>query len=175
MRHRILLLLAFLISLTNSAIAQGPRTEQRFDGDITRVASIQPPTDRVPTSHLAMAGVLGMVGGFFGGALLGAKFFGDRCANENPDDSLACEWAPLAGGIVGAMVGEAVLIPISVHLANKRKGSLLQELLVSAGLGALGAAMVFGDEDAGILVGLVGVPVVQIGLTIAQERNAEDR
>jgi hypothetical protein len=173
MRRRSLLLTVFLfLSFHHSALAQGVRNEPRFAIDEGPPTLEQPQINRVPTSHLTMAGMVGLVAGFFGGAYLGAEYFGDRCSDENRDDPDACEWAPLLGGIIGAVAGESILIPISIHLANKGKGNLPLELLSSAGIGTLGAVAVFSDE-AGILVGLIGVPIAQIAWTIKLERKAE--
>ena len=154
--------------------AQGPRVEQRFV--VLHRPAIQDTTfvDRVPTGNLAMAGALGLIAGFVGGAYLGAKLFEANCVEDNRDFPEACEWSGLGGGIVGGMAGASIVIPASIHLANHGKGNLPVELLVSAGLGVLGTAAIFGSEGSGgLLLGLVGVPIAQIVFTVHQERAAE--
>ena len=157
--------------------AQAPRIESRFEVIHPLPGPPEPlprQAKRIPTSHLLTAGVLGAVGGFVGGLFAGAALFSDLCNDRNRDDPDACEWSALGGGIIGAAVGESIVTPVAIHATNRGRGNLLLELLISGGLGALGVAAVTSGDN-GMIVGLVGVPIAQIALTIQQERHAENR
>ena len=88
----------------------------------------------------------------------------DRRAGHSAHDS-AAKSRPFAGFRKIAVVLNTIRLD---------KGNLPVELLVSAGLGVLGTAAIFGSEGSGgLLLGLVGVPIAQIVFTVHQERAAE--
>jgi hypothetical protein len=77
-----------------------------------------------------------------------------------------------AGALIGFVVGEAILLPVGVHLGNARKGTFLADLGVSilGGMAAIGAA-VLTNSTAGYVLGTVG----QLAITVAVERSAATR
>jgi len=100
-----------------------------------------------------LGGLLGGATGAIGGTVIGA-------GQDTYSDDI-----PL-GAIVGFVVGEALVLPVGVHLGNARHGSLLGDLGVSIitqvaaiGLGSVGSG-------AGYIVGVAG----QLALTVVNER-----
>jgi hypothetical protein len=73
-----------------------------------------------------------------------------------------------AGTAIGVLAGEAILMPIGVHLGNARRGRLLPDVAVSF----LGAVTALGigaltQRSAGYVAGAG----IQIGLTVWAERD----
>ena len=124
---------------------------------IASVDSVGPRSDLT----LAFGGALGGIGGLIAGGFLGAHLeMAGGCQGD--------EWCGFGGGILGAAIGSAVMIPAAVHLANDRRGSF------AAGLGASVAALA-----GGVAISLVAqdaqplllVPVAQIIGAVAIERR----
>ena len=67
----------------------------------------------------------------------------------------------------GAVIGEATLLPLGVHLANHRRGNYGLSLLASA---ALGAAGVLAVEVANDGWPLIPIPIAQLISSILIER-----
>ncbi|MBA2565773.1 MAG: hypothetical protein H0V09_10170 [Gemmatimonadetes bacterium] len=69
---------------------------------------------------------------------------------------------------MGAAVGESVLLPLGVHVANGRQGNFGLELLASLGIGAAGVGLAVATDN-----GLPLIPVVpaQLLASIAIERG----
>lgn len=119
----------------------------------------------VPTSRLVVSGLAG--GG--SGWVVGALAVGTPLARTNPfgsdqlDDGI---WTP--GIVIGFELGQAVGIPLAVHLANKRRGDLRGALLSSLALGALGTVLLWSDdfdsvfESTSSQVVLITIPVAQL-------------
>jgi hypothetical protein len=107
-------------------------------------------------------GAVGLVGGFYVGAAL---------ANDDDPEDLEA----LAGGAVGATIGEALLLPLGVHLANGRRGSYAASALVSLGIvaGGILALQAVHYDAPGTPVILVAVPVSQIAASIGIERSTD--
>jgi hypothetical protein len=103
------------------------------------------------------------VAGFYAGALL---------ASDDDEDDLDV----VSGGVVVAAVGEGLLLPLGVHLANRRSGSYITSALVSLGLavGGLLALEAVDYDPPGVPIILVAVPVAQIAASIAIERATDE-
>ena len=126
------------------------------------VDSVAPPGDLT----LAFGGAMGGIGGLLAGGFLGARL---EMAGGCEGDA----WCGFGGGILGAAIGSAVMIPVAVHLANDQRGSL------GAGLGASVAALA-----GGIAVSLIAqdgqplllVPIAQvIGAVAAERRTSREK
>ena len=120
-----------------------------------------------PTELLVLGGVLGGGIGLVGGAFAGAGL--EIAAGCDHD------YCGIAGGLLGAMAGEIILLPLGVHLANGRQGNYGYALLASAGSAAgglllsLAAGALTGEE--GIDVVLWAIPVAQLASSIVVERR----
>lgn len=109
-----------------------------------------------PIAGGLLAGGLGALGG----GLLGSSNV----------DSPGCDFCGVGGFITGAVIGEATLTPLGVHLGNSRRGSfglgLLTSLAVVGGALAL-ASGTYGDELTTIAI---VAPILQLSACIAIER-----
>ncbi len=106
------------------------------------------------------AGLLAGTIGFFGGGLVGAKI--DQASSGGYE-----ELDGLYGFVVGAPIGESLLLPVGVHLANGRRGNLPLAVLASVGIAGTGIAMAASAGDAKILV---AIPIAQLLACTAIER-----
>jgi hypothetical protein len=134
-----------------------------------------PPTEKVgqgdgrpSTALLVAGGLLAGAAGFFGGALAGAAL--TECEVED-------DYCVLGGAIVGAGIGESLLMPVGVHVGDAGRGDLAPGMLASAAIGAAGlAGLYISDFDppaAPVIV--VVAPLAQLLATIAIERSTADR
>ncbi|HET9452819.1 MAG TPA: hypothetical protein VFO66_00945 [Gemmatimonadaceae bacterium] len=116
-----------------------------------------PAVDRGPGS-MAFTGAVFAAGGIFAGAVIGAK----TACGGNSDS-----WCELGGGLIGATIGEVVMLPMGVHIAGG-KVSYGRKLAVSSGvmLGGLLLAPLTGG------VSLLMVPPVQLMMTVNMENRA---
>lgn len=107
---------------------------------------------------MTFTGALFAAGGIFAGAVIGAK----TACGGNSDD-----WCELGGGLIGATIGEVVMLPMGVHIASG-KVSYRRKLAVSSGvmLGGIVLAPLTGG------VSLLAVPPVQLMMTVGMERKA---
>lgn len=128
--------------------------------------------DGATTSRLVAAGLGGLAGGwlvgFAGGAGLAAW---NPLDGDEIDDGA---WTP--GLLIGLQTGQAVGIPVAVHLANGRKGNLTASLGASAAVGLAAIALMWTDdldglfESPGNTAAWVTLPLVQIGISVWIER-----
>lgn len=119
-----------------------------------------------PVPALAAAGLVGgAVGAVAGGYLAALLASGDH------GDDLDF----LSGMVAGAAIGEGLLLPLGVHLANRRAGSYPTSALVSLGLTAAGllALEAVHYDPPGAPVVLVAIPLAQIATSIAIESATE--
>ncbi|MGH7556623.1 MAG: hypothetical protein ACREMD_02340 [Gemmatimonadota bacterium] len=113
-----------------------------------------------------VGGTLGGTIGFFGGLFLGLAIG----SNTNED-------AGVFNGAVAAVVGESLLLPAGVHVANDTRGSYPIAALVSSGIAAGVVASILlvedrTDADGSLaLIALGAVPVIQLATSIAIERR----
>lgn len=121
-----------------------------------RLTSTAPRPSDSNTGGMVLGGLLLGAGGLFAGALVGDRF-----------QSFPCEDC-IEGAFYGALAGESLAIPLGVHLANRRQGSVGAALAASFAIGALGvgAATVTGDWTL-----MLAVPIAQIASSIAIERR----
>jgi hypothetical protein len=96
-------------------------------------------------------GAVGVVGGFFVGALL---------ASDDDGDDLDV----LSGGVAGATIGEGLLLPLGVNLANGGRGAYTTSALASLGIAAAGllALQAVHYDPPGAPIVLIAVPVAQL-------------
>jgi hypothetical protein len=127
------------------------------------------PGAQAATRHLVVAGLAGGAVGW----LAGAYVVGAPLARANPLDSDQVDdgaWTP--GMVMGFELGQAVGIPLAVHLANDRQGDLSSAMIASFALGAVGTALLWtGDFDAVFeqparQVVLIAVPIAQLATSI---------
>jgi hypothetical protein len=114
-----------------------------------------------------------MIGFGVGGGIGLLAGFSAEC-HEDPGQ---CIGGGVRGLFVGAAIGEALLLPVGVHLVNRRQGRLEREILLSLGAAAVGvgAISVLGDSDAVVVPVILSVPTAQLLGTITEERRREGR
>ena len=165
--------LAILLALgcaTTAFPAQAQRKVASSLSEATRVAQSTTPIvarQQRPTELLVLGGVLGGGLGLVGGAIAGAGL----------EVAMGCDhdYCGIAGGLLGAMAGEIILLPLGVHLANGRQGNYGYALLASAGSAAgglllsLAAGAIAGERS--IDVALWTIPVAQLASSILVERR----
>jgi hypothetical protein len=107
-------------------------------------------------------GAVGFVGGFYVGALL---------AFDDDGDDLDF----LSGGVAGATIGEGLLLPLGVNLANGGRGAYTTSALASLGIAAAGlfALQAVHYDPPGAPIVLIAVPVAQLATSIAIERATD--
>ena len=111
------------------------------------------------TARMTLTGGLFAAGGIFAGGYIGA---GLACGGASADD-----WCELGGAIIGAMVGELVMLPLGVHVASG-KASYGGKLLASSGI--MLAGIMLAPVTGG--VSLLLVPPVQLMTTVGMENSA---
>lgn len=92
------------------------------------------------TLALAMGGVVGGVVGLYGGGLAGGLIADRHCA-KSKSHSAGCFGEFWTGVGIGALIGESVLLPLGVHIADRSRGNYWMMSLASLGLGVGGAAL----------------------------------
>jgi hypothetical protein len=114
---------------------------------------------------MVVAGALGAVVGFFGGAMIGYSL-------ERHYWPCDCDDPGLGGFIYGSAIGSAIAVPVAVHLANQRRGSFGRTLGVSSLVAAVGLLGLFAtsDSEAGLFF-LLGAPVAEVGISVAVEKS----
>ncbi|HEY0674325.1 MAG TPA: hypothetical protein VGD27_18770 [Longimicrobiales bacterium] len=119
-------------------------------------------------TKMAAYGLLTGAAGFFAGGLVGAVLGND------PDDEDS--WVEtLEGAVVGGTVGESLMLPVGVHLANDRRGDLSWSMPASLVLGVAGAAVARNlDRSGRAWPVLILTPIAQIVTSIAIERNTDN-
>jgi hypothetical protein len=142
-----------------SAHAQGPRYTVQFQAIDWETGS---------TEKMAAYGLLTGAAGFLVGGLVGAALSGDR------DD--ADSWVEaLEGAVIGGTVGESLMLPVGVHLANDRRGDLLWSMPASLAIGVAGAAIGRRLESTGKAWPIIILtPLAQLAASIAIERNTDN-
>ena len=113
------------------------------------------------TEALAGAGLLAGAIGFFAGGFVGAEI--DQAGSDGYE-----EWDGLYGFVVGAPIGEVLLLPVGVHLANNRRGNLPLSLLTSIGIAGAGIFVAIAAEEP---YALLTIPILQLTACTAIERS----
>ena len=116
-------------------------------------------------SKMALYGVATGAAGFLVGGIVGAALIGEI----NHADSWV---SALQGAVVGGTIGESLMLPVGVHLANDRQGDLLLSMPASLAIGAGGAWLGRRlDRKGRAWPVLVLTPIAQLAAAIAIERN----
>lgn len=110
---------------------------------------------RVSVAQPVWGGLLGATVGFFGGAFVGAAVSGRG-------------YDAVGGSILGALIGEALVMPLGVHYGNRCRGDLGLDMLTSIAISA--ASLLIINETDADESWLILVPIFQIGSTVAVER-----
>ena len=129
-------------------------TLKRFDNEF----DFQPQT---AMGSLVGAGLLTGTIGFFAGGFLGAEI--DKAGSDDYE-----EWNGLYGFVVGAPIGESLLLPVGVHLANGRRGNFPLSLLASVGIAGAGIFVAIAAEEPYVLL---AIPILQLAACTAIERS----
>ena len=135
------------------------------------VPAARPTGDGPSPAVLALAGVGAAAAGIVGGFLLG----GDLADNDTSDGFDA-----LTGGLVGAMVGTTVAVPLTVHVVNGTRGSWIaaQGASVGAAAAGLGVAALLnatgGSSDTGQAILAISIPLGQVAASVAVEKGTAD-
>jgi hypothetical protein len=138
--------------------AQGPRFNVQF-----RAIDFETGSD----AKMATYGLLTGAAGFLVGGLVGAAM---GVGNDADDDD---SWVQsLAGAVVGGTVGESLMLPIGVHIANDRRGDLLWSMPASLGIGTLGVVLARNVNSKSKAWPIyVLTPIAQLAASIAIERS----
>jgi hypothetical protein len=105
-----------------------------------------------------LAGISGIVAGGFTGAVIDR---GNGCG----------EWCGFLGALYGAAAGSAVMVPVGVHLTNRRRGDLGRGIVYSLGATAVGIALAHAAEDG---TPILLIPLAQIVVSVAAETATTD-
>jgi hypothetical protein len=123
---------------------------------------------RIDPVSLAFGGIaggaLGAIGGGAAGYFMETAVF--QCRSE--------EFCGLGGLLLGAAVGEAVLLPYGVHQANRSRGRYASALATSVIIGVVGLAAASQAGEAAPTV-LLAIPAAQLLAAVATERDTERR
>lgn len=162
--------------LVAGGLVMGPRASaQRLAPDfptiVPRLASAwqtqQPVPSAPPHTEVPMfvGGAIGGAIGFFGGALVGLELAGGSAiCGDDP--------CGLVGMIVGATVGEVIMLPLGVHVGNGKQGSYGAAFAASTAV-AVGGLLLVGNTDIG--EGAVVIPIGQIVAAMFAEKAARQR
>jgi hypothetical protein len=153
--RRLWLVLPWLLCVS-TAWAQGPRYSVQFHAVEFETGS---------DAKMAAYGFMTGAAGFIVGGLVGAALSGDSDDNDS--------WVKaLQGAVIGGTVGESLMLPVGVHLANDRQGDLLWSMPASLAIGVTGAAIGRRFERTGKAWPiLILTPLAQLVASIAIERN----
>lgn len=166
-----LLLFLFLLS---SALAGGVAAQHRVEPFPRWVSPrLVPSATRQDGPAARSSSTIGMLGGgllggavgFAVGALAGSAVGGGNAICG--DDACGLEEAAW-----GAAIGESVLLPLGIHLVNRRRGNYGLSLLASAGIAGVGILAVDATNDGWPLI---PVPVAQLVSSILIERATAGR
>lgn len=149
-----------------------PLSALRMDAPVAALVSHAPALQEsgpyASDAALALGGIAGGALGFFGGGLAGYTFETGLtgCAGD--------EWCGFGGIVLGAVLGEMVMLPMGVHMANRSRGSYAPSLAMSLAVGLAGLVLASeAGEAAGVLV--AAVPAAQLLAAIAVERGTAAR
>ena len=155
---------ASVLALPRLAAAAGDSSAATGDSSATRpVLSLRPGSEVAPPVK-GQPSIIGPIAGGLAAATLGA-FLGTAVGDASDHDN--SDFIP-TGAVAGFLIGEALFLPIGVHLGNGRRGSFSDDLGASllGGMGALGIGAI-GSSGAAYLAGL-GTQVV---FTVWAERH----
>jgi len=119
-----------------------------------RIAILDSTIAKGSGSGMLLGGIGGTLVGWLAGLAVGAA---------------VSDWEGGNGPAYGAMVGATVGVPVGVHFGNHAQGSLLNDLLVSAAIGAVGIAVTSATQSG---IPILLTPLAQVIATIAMEDHA---
>jgi hypothetical protein len=154
---RVIRALAMMLFVLPLALhAQGPRFNVQF-----RAIEFETGSEAKMAAYGALTGAAGLLlGGLVGAALSGDRDEADSWVNA------------LEGAVIGGTVGESLMLPVGVHLANDREGDLLLSMPASLAIGVAGAALARNiDSKTKNLPILILTPLAQLVASIAIEKN----
>lgn len=111
---------------------------------------------------MVISGTLLGAAGLIGGGMLGAGL--ENCSSGG-------DMCGFGGFIIGGFIGEAIALPLGVHLAGGRRGWLGAEIGTAFGISALGIAAAFATRGYGLAL----VVPVQLWSSIAKEQRGAHR
>jgi hypothetical protein len=116
-------------------------------------------------AKMAAYGLLTGAAGLLVGGLVGAALSGERGDADSWVDALE-------GAVVGSTIGESLMLPVGVHLANDRSGDLLWSMPASLAIGVTGAVLArnFSSKKKTLPI-LILTPIAQLAASIAIERH----
>lgn len=161
-RHLVLALLFLGLPLNGGLHAQRLGTPFPSAGASTPSDPAIRAFPRRETSPAVMAagGLLGGVVGVFAGGVAGLRL------TEHD-----CEDCGIVGAVYGAIAGGSALLPLGVHVANRRQGDFGLSLLSSLAIGGAGLALATQTNSAAVMI---PVPVLQIVSSILIERRTAE-
>lgn len=125
------------------------------------------------TGALVAGGLTGGVAGIFIGGAAGARLARIDC-------DVGCDESALYMALLGAIVGESFMLPLGVHLADRRLGSYLPSMLTSVALTGAGLGLAYALPHDVMSMGgtkaiLITVPMLQLVSSILIERRTARR
>ncbi|HEV2733337.1 MAG TPA: hypothetical protein VGV85_00815 [Longimicrobiaceae bacterium] len=147
--------------------APGPAPIPYLPAPAPYAPALQENRRHVSDATLSLGGIAGGALGFFGGGLLGYGVETGLAGCEG-------EWCGFAGTIFGAAIGEVVMLPLGVHLANRSRGSYAPSLGMSLAVG-LGGLVLASAAGASVPLVVPAIPAAQILAAIAVERRTAAR
>lgn len=148
-------------AFAGATTAGTPTGTWTLDSEVHTGALVQ--ESRRSTVTLLGGGLLGGAAGFFGGGLGGAAI---ACEEDDTSEGFCA----IGGFVIGAAIGESALIPLGVHLANRRRENYGLALLASAAIAGAGLAVAIPQGEG---AWLIPVPIAQLVSSIAIERGTE--
>ena len=163
------LFLMSLLLMPSTLLGQGPRAARIATLPVQpvptapapqRLDPVYPPADELGMGLGGLlAGITGVVAGGFAGAVVER---GGGCDGD---------WCGFAGAVHGAAAGSAVMVPVGVHLTNRRRGNLGRAMLYSLGVTAVGVAVAHATDDG---IPILLIPLAQIVVSVAAETATTD-
>jgi hypothetical protein len=159
-RHLVLILLALGLPVAGGLHAQ--RLGTPFPSVSAPADPVMHAFPRQETHPAVMVagGMLGGAVGVFAGGLAGLRL------TEHD-----CEDCGIVGAVYGAIAGGSALLPLGVHVANRRRGDFGLSLLSSLAIGGVGLAVASQTNSAAVMI---PVPVLQIASAILIERRTAE-
>lgn len=123
---------------------------------------------RMDGTGMAFAGLVGGAAGLFGGALLG------YVVDTGLTDCAGEEWCGFRGVLLGGVVGEVMMLPLGVHLANRGRGNYGSGVAATALVGVGGLLVAAGMGDVVPATALL-VPAAQLVAAVTVEKSTARR
>lgn len=127
-------------------------------GATVQLSALDTTSAKGSASGMLLGGIGGTLIGWLTGALVGGALADDQGGDGAWD-----------GAYYGAMVGATVGVPVGIHYGNHGQGSLVDDLLVSVGIGAVGIVVSSAVQNG---IPILLTPLAQIIATIAMEDHA---